>query len=1337
MSKAFVRSGRLVWFCFGICAAAFPLSAQTGLDLWTARGGPGPETALRDVVGNGQLFVAVGEGGKILTSSDAVSWTARDSSVRQSLAGVAWSGSLFAAVGAGGAIVTSPDGVTWTKRVSGTITDDFHDVAWGGGRFVAVGRPSAPVFPHAAKIMTSEDGVTWVNRTASSVGHLTGVAWNGSLFVAVGPMGTILTSPDGAVWTAQASPVQSLAGVFAGGNRLVAIGDFGEAMTSTDGVNWTRSEGFHEQNFLGVTWTGSYFVGVGVGGSIMSSADGLTWLKRASGTQETLFSVAWSGGQLVAVGAKSTILTSVPSTAGPTITLPPQDQTVTAGGAASFSVSASSPDPLRYQWQRNREDIVGATSAMLTIANVQAGDTGVYRVFVINGADSVISDEAMLSVRLTAVGTEPSTVDQTQSTGPTLSDVVWTGRQFVAVGENGAVQISANGRTWRRFSLGFYYSLRGITWNGNVLVAVTDAGIVLTSVDGVEWISRAVEGAGELSAVTWNGSRFVAVGATAYPFRAVAATSSDGTQWTLHRTDDIYDSLFTVAWTGSQFVAAGGRQTIATSPDGVKWTRREMGDSGSISGMAVDEGGSRVVAVGGTYERATCYVNSGGANWMNADIASRWLSDVAWGAGQFVVVGEDGMIFVSPDGENWSRRVSVTSSSLYALTWSGTQFVAVGYRGAVVTSADGVTWSSQGSGTGENLRAVAAGGGRIVAVGEAGGIVTSMNGSGWTRRSSDSPASLENVAWNGSRFVAVGWWGTLLTSPDGTIWSTRVSPKDYDLLDVTWNGAQFVAVGGSFGGPSGVMTSPDGITWTDRPIGSNATLRAVAWGNDQFVALGLNGEVFTSSDGATWSRQLQAAYAASLSWNGTLFVGVGGYGYVVTSPDGVSWTKRNLDTTIYLRDVVWTGSQFVAVGDLGLVLTSTDGLIWTERFEGMIREDLKGVTWTGAEIVAVGARGTFFTARMAGTAPEIIRHPESGTVAVGATATLSVTATGAAPLAYQWRIGATPINGANGATLILADVQLSDTGSYDVVVIDAQGSVVSRAATLGISATAKVTGDGTEVGPDTPHPNGKIFDQVLLTGASEAITADWTLNQITRTSFIDLDDDIVQVEFSGPGTLSLVLDGATSPARPANYNQAVDYVKGHAGIIITGADERTNVSVFTVGRATAFDPTGGFNFLEPISATNDPSNNGSSLFDGHDSTNYDGIADIAYLAISSTNGKFGGVRTANAHYFASKGLTGIYAPGVAFTGPIFIGDVTAFDTALPVIVTGSSADARITGGDLLQDNGQPVEVSGLAQLRFVDGSTSAGELLPARANQAILEADGVNVTEAIVVNPAP
>jgi hypothetical protein len=382
-------------------------------------------------------------------------------------------------------------------------------------------------------------------------------------------------------------------------------------------------------------------------------------------------------------------------------------------------------------------------------------------------------------------------------------------------------------------------------------------------------------------------------------------------------------------------------------------------------------------------------------------------------------------------------------------------------------------------------------------------------------------------------------------------------------------------------------------------------------------------------------------------------------------------------------------------------------------------------------------RGTFTIGTTSGggatTTPTVTAQPVAAqTVAPGGSVSFSVTATSTGVTGtYQWNFNGTAISGAVSASYSINGVTADKAGTYTVTITDSGGSVTSEASVLGITTTSKVVGSGNEILPNIQHPNGNFYDQVGLTGAAATITAD--ANQATRMSFIDLTNDIVQVEFSGAGTLSLTLDNPTGLAAPVNYNQpGVTYMKGHPSIVITGANETTNVSVFTVGRLTAFDPTGAYNFVQPISSTNNPANNGSPLFQGKASTVYDGVADIAYIAISSTNGKFGGVRAANASFFATKGMTGIYAPGVQFTGPVYLGDINASAAATPVLLLGSATDARITGGDLLQPNGQAVKVSGLTQLKFTAGVTSNNVALPVQTNHAVLQQNGVDVTAQLV-----
>ena len=69
---------------------------------------------------------------------------------------------------------------------------------------------------------------------------------------------------------------------------------------------------------------------------------------------------------------------------------------------------------------------------------------------------------------------------------------------------------------------------------------------------------------------------------------------------------------------------------------------------------------------------------------------------------------------------------------------------------------------------------------------------------------------------------------------------------------------------------------------------------------------------------------------------------------------------------------------------------------------------------------------------------------------------------------------------------------------------------------------------GDIAGENIQHPNGNVFDQILLTGESIQLQA--RPGQITRVSFMDETEDIVQVEFSGTGTFTVTLDPANLPA---------------------------------------------------------------------------------------------------------------------------------------------------------------------------------------------------------------
>lgn len=86
-------------------------------------------------------------------------------------------------------------------------------------------------------------------------------------------------------------------------------------------------------------------------------------------------------------------------------------------------------------------------------------------------------------------------------------------------------------------------------------------------------------------------------------------------------------------------------------------------------------------------------------------------------------------------------------------------------------------------------------------------------------------------------------------------------------------------------------------------------------------------------------------------------------------------------------------------------------------------------------------------------APSITGHPSDQTVTAGQPATFNVTATGTAPLAYQWQRNTVNISGANASSYTIPNTALSDRGAkFRCVVSNAFGSATSNEATLTVES---------------------------------------------------------------------------------------------------------------------------------------------------------------------------------------------------------------------------------------------------------------------------------------------
>lgn len=82
----------------------------------------------------------------------------------------------------------------------------------------------------------------------------------------------------------------------------------------------------------------------------------------------------------------------------------------------------------------------------------------------------------------------------------------------------------------------------------------------------------------------------------------------------------------------------------------------------------------------------------------------------------------------------------------------------------------------------------------------------------------------------------------------------------------------------------------------------------------------------------------------------------------------------------------------------------------------------------------------------------IVSQPKALTVIENSAATFTVQATGGGEISYQWLKNGATISGATSASLSLSSVSLSDAASYRVRVTNSQGSVLSNAVALTVTA---------------------------------------------------------------------------------------------------------------------------------------------------------------------------------------------------------------------------------------------------------------------------------------------
>lgn len=600
----------------------------------------------------------------------------------------------------------------------------------------------------------------------------------------------------------------------------------------------------HGRWLYGLVWTQNRFVGVGERGSILSTKDGVSWEDHSQDFPGTFVNVRLEHEKLFAFGTSSTGNGVFTSSDGiqwkpvPALQFEQarelQDVCWTGGAYLAFgydaisqqSLLASSPDGLTWQ--------IRALPFRIALKRVAQGGGTIVAI----GRDN-LGIEAVLTSHDSGASWVRSPVPRYNTL---LCDVAFASDRFIVVGGDsaslsGSIFISLDGTTWSdKTPQPLNERLEKIIHDGTQFVALGGKGTIYFSGDGADWRSSSIPLPPEVIfpsflAIGHSSAGFLAAGINGLTFN-----STDGRRW--RRTDfGPTLNLGPVAFGAGQFIIASSGGSALTSRNGIVWNVRPSATSRSLFSIIFT--GTAFVGVG---QQRLFARSTDGISWqegilpVGGPFAS--FSQIAFGNGTLVAVGDDGAIAVSnDDGLSWQRANSPTSATLLRVAFGNGRFVALGYSGLALVSQEGRNWSRSDTGQGHTFLPRA---------------LTFFKGA----------------------FVAAGSNGILLTSNDGVAWSRRDVPWTGDANAATVNGEElFVLIAGNPIEAPRFYSSPDGIRWTlvDEIRGAN-NLTSLAFGAGRWVAAGESAQIFTKTPPSGRSRIVNFSALGSVS-RGPLILG--------------------------------------------------------------------------------------------------------------------------------------------------------------------------------------------------------------------------------------------------------------------------------------------------------------------------------------------------------------------------------------------------------------------------------------------------------------------------------
>jgi hypothetical protein len=272
------------------------------LDNWYGRYTNSSIASLNGITFGNGLFVAVGTGGTILTSTNGESWSSQSSGTSLRLARVSYGNGTFVIAGSSGCLLSSTNGTNWTLRTCPGISLEYNGLAFGNNTFVAASANLAGV---------SSNGVNWTAYNTGASFPQSVVFGNG-LFLTEITSQTNTGSNTGTNWfpLPSGSPT-TLYTIGFGAGKFLSIDTQNHVFSSPNGSNWTQIGSVPLLRPTQIAYGSGHFVTVG-GGPIYYSQQGDVWKQSTTGYLYVALSVAYGQGTFVAVGGGARIIQSDP-----------------------------------------------------------------------------------------------------------------------------------------------------------------------------------------------------------------------------------------------------------------------------------------------------------------------------------------------------------------------------------------------------------------------------------------------------------------------------------------------------------------------------------------------------------------------------------------------------------------------------------------------------------------------------------------------------------------------------------------------------------------------------------------------------------------------------------------------------------------------------------------------------------------------------------------------------------------------------------------------------------------------------------------------------------------